>query len=192
MTTLVIGLLLFLGTHSVRVFADDWRGAQIARRGENAYKGVYTLVSLAGLALIVWGYGQARAAPVELFNPPVWTRHAASLLTLISFVLIAAAYAPRNRIRAALGHPMVAGVKIWAFAHLIANGRLADLVLFGAFLAWAVIDFRSARRRDRLAARVIPAGTLSGDAIAVVAGLVAWFAFAFYLHGWLIGVRPFG
>ena len=191
MTVLVIGLVLFLGVHSVRMFADDWRGAQIAQRGENAYKGIYTLVSLAGLALIVWGYGLARAAPVDIWNPPQWTRHVAALLTLISFVLIAAAYAPRNRIRAALGHPMVAGTKIWAFAHLIANGRLADIVLFGAFLAWAVFMFRSARRRDRLAARVIPAGTLSGDAIAVVSGIVAWAVFAVFLHGWLIGVRPF-
>ncbi len=192
MTALVIGLLLFLGVHSVRVFADDWRSAQIARRGEGAYKGLYTLASVAGLVLIVWGYGLARAAPIDLFNPPVWTRHLASLATLIAFVLIAAVYAPRNHIRAAIGHPMVVGVKIWAFAHLIANGRLADLLLFGSFLAWAVIDFRSARRRDRLASRVIPAGTLSGDAIAVVAGVVGWFVFAFYLHGWLIGVRPFG
>ncbi len=192
MTALVIGLLLFLGVHSVRVFADDWRSAQIARRGENTYKGLYALASAIGLVLIVWGYGAARGAPVELFSPPAWTRHAASLLTLIAFVLIAAAYVPRNRIRAAVGHPMVAGVKVWAFAHLISNGRLADLVLFGAFLAWAVIDFRSARRRDRLASRVIPAGTMSGDAITVVAGVVGWFVFALYLHAWLIGVRPFG
>ncbi len=191
MSALVIGLVIFLGVHSIRVFADDWRGAQIARRGENAYKGLYTLASLIGFVLIIWGYGLARGAPVQLWAPPAWTRHAASLLTLISFVLIAAAYVPRNRIKAKLGHPMVAGVKLWAIAHLLANGTLADLVLFGAFLAWAVLDFRSARRRDRLASTVYPAGTMGGDAATVVAGVVGWFVFALYLHGWLIGVRPF-
>ena len=192
MATLILGLVLFLGAHSVRIFADDWRGAQIARRGENAYKGIYSLVSLAGLVLIVWGYGQTRIAPVDLWNPPVWTRHAASLLTLVAFVLLAAVYVPRNRIKAAVGHPMVAGVKVWALAHLLANGRAGDLVLFGAFLGWAVVDFVSARRRDRAAGRRPVPGTVANDAIAVSAGVVAWVVFAMYLHAPLIGVRPFG
>ncbi len=191
MAILILGLALFLGAHSVRIFADDWRSAQIARRGEGAYKGVYSLVSLAGLVLIVWGYGQTRIAPVDLWNPPVWTRHAASLLMLFSFVLLAAAYVPRNRIRAAIGHPMVAATKLWAFAHLIANGRAGDVVLFGAFLAWAVADFTSARRRDRVAGRRPAPGTLTGDVITVAVGIVAWVVFAMVLHAWLIGVRPF-
>ena len=191
MAILILGLALFLGAHSVRIFADDWRSAQIARRGEGAYKGVYSLVSLAGLVLIVWGYGQTRIAPVDLWNPPVWTRHAASLLMLFSFVLFAAVYVPRNRIRAAIGHPMVAATKLWAFAHLIANGRAGDLVLFGAFLAWAVADFTSARRRDRAAGRRPAPGTLAGDVATVAVGIVAWVVFAMMLHAWLIGVRPF-
>jgi len=191
MTMLILGLVIFLGVHSVRIVADDWRSAQLAQRGEGAYKGIYSLLSALGLVLIVWGYGQTRIDPVELWQPPVWTRHLASLLTLLSFVLIAAAYVPRNRLRAAVGHPMVAGVKLWAFAHLIANGRLGDLVLFGAFLAWAIADFVSARRRDRVAGRRPAPGGMTGDVLTVTAGVVGWVAFAMFLHAWLIGVRPF-
>ena len=192
MIVLVLGLVLFLGVHSVRVFADDWRAAQLAARGEGLWKGVYSLLSLAGLVLIVHGYGLARTAPVELWNPPVWTRHLASLLTLVAFVLLAAAYVPRTRIKAAVGHPMVLGVKVWAFAHLLSNGRLADLVLFGAFLVWAIVLYAASRRRDRRQGTRYFAGPASRDAIAVVVGGIAWAAFAFWLHGALIGVRPFG
>lgn len=191
MIVLVLGLVLFLGVHSVRVFADDWRAAQLAARGEGVWKGVYSLLSLAGLVLIVHGYGLTRQAPVELWSPPVWTRHLASLLTLASFVLLAAAYVPRTRIKAAVGHPMVLGVKVWAFAHLLANGRLADVVLFGAFLAWAIVLYGASRRRDRRSGTRYFSGPASRDAIAVVVGVAAWAAFAFWLHGALIGVRPF-
>lgn len=198
MLLLVLGLILFLVPHSVRIFADDWRSAQIARLGEPAWKGIYSVVSIAGLALIVWGYGAARTAPVVLWDPPVFTRHLASLFTLAAFVLLAAAYVPRNRIKAAIGHPMVVGVKLWAFAHLLANGTLADVTLFGALLVWAIVDFSAARRRDRAAGAARTAGgarsraTLAGDAATVVVGLGAWALFAFQLHGWLFGVRPFG
>jgi uncharacterized membrane protein len=192
MGMLVLGLVLFLGVHSVRVFADGWRGSLIARRGEGAYKGLYSLASIAGFALIVWGYGLARTAPVDLWMPPVWTRHLSALLTIPAFVLLAAAYVPGTRIKAAVGHPMVLGVKTWAFAHLIANGRLADVVLFGGFLAWAVVLYIASRRRDRRTGTRYVAGPASRDMIAIAAGLVAWAAFAFWLHGVLIGVRPFG
>jgi uncharacterized membrane protein len=190
MFVLLLGLVLFLGVHSVRIVADDWRNAQVAR-SEARYKGLYSLASALGLALIVWGYGLTRSSPVDLWLPPQWTRHAASLLTLVSFVLLAAAYVPGTRIKAAVGHPMVAGVTVWAVAHLLSNGRLGDLVLFGAFLAWALLDYLAARRRDRAAGTVYRSAGLSRDAIAVVVGAVAWFVFALYLHGWLIGVRPF-
>ena len=192
MGMLVLGVVLFLGVHSMRIFADDWRGSLIARRGEGAYKGLYALASIVGLALIVWGYGLARTAPVDLWMPPVWTRHLAALLTIPAFVLLAAAYVPGTRIKAAVGHPMVLGVKVWAFAHLIANGRLADVVLFGGFLAWAVVLYIASRRRDRRTGTRYVAGPASRDMIAIAAGLVAWAAFAFWLHGVLIGVRPFG
>jgi uncharacterized membrane protein len=192
MGMLVLGVVLFLGVHSVRVLADDWRGSLIARRGEGAYKGLYSLASIVGFALIVWGYGLSRTAPVDLWMPPVWTRHLAALLTIPAFVLLAAAYVPGTRIKAAVGHPMVLGVKVWAFAHLIANGRLADVVLFGGFLAWAVLLYIASRRRDRRAGTRYVAGPASRDMTAIAAGIVAWAAFAFWLHGVLIGVRPFG
>jgi uncharacterized membrane protein len=192
MTLLVLGLVLFLGTHSVRMLADSWRGARIGSMGLNAWKGVYSVVSIIGFVLIVWGYGVARGNPVVLYTPPVWTRHVAALLTIPAFILLAAAYVPGTRIKRAVGHPMVAGVKTWAFAHLLANGTLADVVLFGAFLAWAVADYVSARRRDRAAGVVYMAGPVARDITAVVVGLVAWAVFAFWLHGAWIGVRPFG
>ena len=192
MTILVLGLLIFLGVHSVRIFADPWRSAMRARLGEGAWKGLYSLVSLAGFALLIWGYGLARQTPLVLWTPPVGMRHLAALLTAIAFILIAAAYVPRNAIKAKLHHPMVLGVKTWALAHLLANGTLADVLLFGSFLAWAVVLFAASRRRDRANGTVYPAGAASGTAITVAVGLLAWAAFAFWLHGMLIGVRPFG
>jgi uncharacterized membrane protein len=148
-------------------------------------------LSLIGFGLLVWGYGESRALP-ELWSPPVWTRHLASLLTLPAFVLLVAAYVPGTRIKVAVGHPMVAGVKLWAFAHLLSNGRAGDVVLFGAFLAWAVVDYLAARRRDRRAGVVYVAGSWSRDVTAVVVGVVAWVVFAKWGHAWLMGVVPFG
>lgn len=192
MTLLVLGLLLFLGAHSTRVFADPWRTAQLARLGEKGWKGAYSLVSLLGFALLVWGYGLARQSPVPLWTPVIGLRHLASLLTVFSFILLAAAYVPRNSVKARIGHPMVASVKLWALAHLLANHTLADLLLFGGFLLWAVLCFRAARARDRAAGAVYPAGTLQGNLITVASGLVAWAVFAMWLHGPLMGVKPFG
>jgi len=192
MTLLILGLILFLGVHSVRVFANDWRTAQIAQRGENAWKGIYSIASIAGFVLLVWGFGAARQQPVVLWASPTWLRHVAALLMLLSFVLLAAAYVPRNGIKARLHHPMVLGVKVWALAHLLANHTLADLLLFGSFLLWAALDFRAARQRDRAGQVHYPAGTLGGTLGAVVGGLVAWAVFAFWAHGWLFGVTPFG
>jgi len=191
MTLLVTGLIFFLAVHSVRIFADDWRSAQIAKMGEGAYKGIYSLASVIGLALIVLGYVQARTVPIVLWNPPLWTRHVSALLMLFAFVLIVAAYVPRNHIRPAVKHPMVLGVKIWAAGHLLANGTLADVLLFGGFLAWAVFDFRAARARDRRQGRSDAKGTLAADVTTIVIGAVSWAAFAVYLHAWLIGVQPF-
>lgn len=192
MIVLVLGLVMFLGVHSTRIVADGWRTDLRKRVGEGSWKGVYSLVSLIGLVLIVYGYGMSRTTPVDLWMPPVWTRHAAALLTLLSFVLLAAAYVPGTRIKARVGHPMVLGVKVWAFAHLMSNGRLADVLLFGAFLVWAVVLYVASRRRDRLAGTRYVAGPVSRDLIAIVAGTAAWVVFALWLHGMLIGVRPFG
>lgn len=191
MIVLVVGLLLLLGPHSVRLFADDWRGARIASMGEGKWKGLYSLLSIVGLVLIVVGYGMARAsAGMPLWMPPTWSRHLASPLTLAAFVLIVAAYVPRSRLRALVGHPMLLGVALWALAHLLANGGAADLVLFGTFLVWAAVDFVASRRRDRAEGRQ-RRGTWGSDLTSVVVGTVAWYLFAMYLHAPLIGVRPF-
>jgi uncharacterized membrane protein len=193
MTALILGLVLFLGIHSVRIVADGTRSAVIAQRGAGAWKGLYTVLSLAGFALLVWGYGLARQQPVVLWGtPPVWTKHIAALLTLIAFVLVTAAYVPGNGIQAKLHHPMTLGVKVWALAHLIANNTLADLLLFGGFLVWSIALFASARRRDRAAGKTYAPGTASRTVLAIVVGIVLWAVFAFWAHGALIGVRPFG
>ncbi|MFN7726099.1 MAG: NnrU family protein [Rubrivivax sp.] len=192
MSALILGLVLFLGVHSLRIFAEGWRTQLRARWGANAYKGVYTLVSLVGFALIVWGYGQARLAPVMLWVPMGWTRHLAALLMLVSFVLLVAAYVPGNAFKAAVKHPMVLAVKVWALSHLVANHTLADALLFGGFLLWAVLNFRAARQRDRAEGTVYPPGRAVPTAITFVLGVVAWAAFAMWAHRVLIGVRPFG
>ena len=192
LTYLIAGLVLFLGVHSTRVFANKWRNQTVARMGEKPFKGIYALLSIAGFVLLVWGYGQARQQGVMLWMPPTAMRHIASLLTLIAFVLLAATYVPRNQIKAKLHHPMVLATKVWALAHLLANGSLADTVLFGSFLVWSVLLFAASRRRDRREQKAYPAGIASMTAVTVAAGVVAWAVFAFWLHRVLIGVSPFG
>jgi uncharacterized membrane protein len=192
MAYLILGLVLFLGTHSVRIVANDWRTQTIARVGEKPFKGVYSILSIAGFVLMVWGFGVARETPVMLWMPPRGMRHAASLLTLIAFVLLAAAYVPANALKARLHHPMVLAVKTWALAHLLANGSWAHVVLFGSFLAWGVLCFIAARRRDRAQNTVYPAGSAKGTVTTLVVGGAAWAVFALWLHGMLIGIRPFG
>ena len=192
MTILLVGLALFLGIHSVRIFAEGLRTSGIQSMGPLGWKAVYSVVAIAGFVLIVIGYGLTREAPVDLWNPPRWTRHLAALLTLPVFVLVAAAYIPGSHIRAALKHPMILGAKAWALAHLLSNGRLGDVVLFGAFLAWAILDYRAARLRDKRDGTTYPAKGVVRDVVVVVVGLAAWAVFAMSLHGTLIGVRPFG
>ncbi len=192
MSALILGLLMFLGMHSARIVAEGWRTQVIAQRGPAAWKGLYTVVSLVGFGLIVWGYGQARLEPVVLWASPLWTRHLAAVLVLVALVLLVAAQVPGNSIKAKLRHPMVLGVKVWALAHLLANNTLADLLLFGSFLVWAVLDFRSSRQRDRAAGTVYPAGTAGRTALVVVLGVALWALFAFGLHALLFGVKPFG
>jgi uncharacterized membrane protein len=194
MTLLVIGLFVFLGVHSVRIVAAPWRDAMLTRHGAGAWKGLYSLASALGLTLIVYGYGQARLAPVDLWLPPLWTRHLAVALTLPAFVLVTAAYVPGNAIKARLGHPMLLGTKVWAAAHLLANGRLADVLLFGGFLVWAAVAYGHARRRDR-AGTAAPSPARPGaiaTVVTVVAGLAGGLLFALRVHAPLIGVAPLG
>ena len=192
MIYLLIGIFLFLGAHSVRIWADPWRERMLERLGDARWKGLHALTSAIGLGLLIWGFGLARQEPVQLWIPPNGMRHLASVLILGSFVLLAAAYVPGNRIKARLRHPMVLSVKLWALAHLLANGNLAHGVLFGAFLVWAVLSFRAARRRDRLAGMGPDTGSTGATGVAVALGVAAWLAFTLYLHGLLIGVRPLG
>jgi uncharacterized membrane protein len=192
MLILILGLLIFLGLHSLRIFADGWRNAQVARLGAKRWKGLFALVSVIGFVLICWGFGLARHQPVLLYAPPPWLRHLNALFTLIAFVLFFAARVPGNHLKAKLGHPQVLAVKVWAFGHLLATGMLHDVVLFGALLLWAIVLFAVSRRRDRLAGTTYPPGTVRGDALTLLIGVVAWVIFAGWLHLWLIGVSPMG
>lgn len=192
MGALVLGLVLFLGMHSTRIVAEGWRTGMVERLGDRGWKALYSMLSIAGFVLIVWGYGLARQDPTVLWNPPpVGLRHAVSLLTLVAFVLLVAAYVPANHFKVKLRHPMIIGVKVWAFSHLIVNNTLADVVLFGSFLVWAVLDFRSARRRDRTLVTVGDA-VMSRTVITLVVGVAAWAVLAFWLHRAWIGVSPLG
>lgn len=192
MKMLMAGLVVFLGTHSLRMLAENWRARMRARLGAGLWKGLYSLLSLAGLAMIAWGFDLAREQPVLLWMPPVGMRHAASLLTLLAFVLFAAAYVPGNGIKARLHHPMVLGVQAWALAHLLATGMLAHMLLFGAFFLWAMASYIVSRQRDRRDGTRYPAGRLGASLVTLLLGAAAWAAFVFGLHGLLIGIKPFG
>ena len=209
MTQLIWGLILFLGAHSVRIWADGWRNQTIEAYGEKAFKGVYALVSILGFYLLVVGYGEARLQTVALWNPPIFTKHISMLLMLFSSILLMATYIPRNHFKMRLGHPMVLSVKVWALSHLLANGNLADLVLFGSFLMWAVLNFRSARARDRAlllnlnvteeaAAEPLAESEstnqpkLLSTIMTLVGGMAIWALITFVLHAKIVGVSPMG
>jgi uncharacterized membrane protein len=192
MLYLILGLLLFLGTHSVRIVADHWRTRLRARMGAASWRALYSLLSLLGFVLITWGFGETRQMPVQVWGPPPGLRHLALLLTLLSFVLLAAAYVPGNRIKARLHHPMTAAVMLWALAHLLANGNLTHIILFGTFLLWALLVFMAAKRRDARDSAPYSKGSTGATGITVALGVALWIAFTLWLHGLLIGVRPFG
>ncbi|MFC4311304.1 NnrU family protein [Steroidobacter flavus] len=189
MLYLILGLVLFLGVHSVEIFSPTFRSSAVARLGEKPYKGIYSVLSIIGFVLLIWGYGIARQHPILVYAPPVWMRHLTLLLMLPVFPLLLAAYLP-GRIKAAVKHPMLASVKLWAFAHLLANGMLADVLLFGGFLLWAVADRISVKRRAVLRPLPGPPPSKFNDVIAVVGGLALYVVFVFWLHTKLIGVPP--
>ena len=191
MKILILGLLIFLGMHSLRIFADGFYRRTREKLGVNAWKVIYALISIVGFGLIIWGFSLARQQPVLLYVPVPALKHANALFTLIAFILVAAAYVPRNHFKAKLGHPMLAGTKLWAFGHLLATGFLHDAVLFGAFLIWAVVLFVVSRRRDRREGVAYPRGGVVGDIVTLVVGIAAWAGFAFWAHLHWIGVNPF-
>lgn len=186
MTLLVVGLILFLGSHSISIVAPSWRDGMLDRLGEGPWKGLYGLVALAGFVLLIWGYGLARLEAPVLYTPPYWFRYPALVLMVFVFPLFVATYLP-GRISEAAKHPTLLATKLWAVVHLLVNGGLADVVLFGAFLAWAVADRISLQRRP---ARALPGAPPSprNDAIAIVVGLLIYLAFILGAHRWLFGV----
>ena len=190
MLILILGLVLFLGAHSVRIFAEGWRMDMISRLGAQRWKGLYSLVSIAGLALIVWGFAQARHGAPQLWAPPIWARHLNLLIMLVSLILFAAANPKPSHYKAFLHHPMVWGVILWSGGHLLANGTAADAVLFGAFFVWGVLDLFAARARDRRERVIYAAPQWRSTIIATVAGAVVWAVFVFWAHLWLFGVSP--
>ena len=193
MTILLLGLILFLGIHTVAIVAPGWRLRQVALRGEGPWKGLYSIVATVGLVALIYGYGLARRDPVVLYSPPTFLRHVTLLLMVPVFPLLFAAYLP-GRIARAAKHPMLLAVKIWATAHLLANGTLPDVLLFGAFLAWAVADRISLKRRPAALAHEAPAAPAKpyNDLLVVIGGLIVYVAFLTFLHRWLIGVSPLG
>jgi uncharacterized membrane protein len=187
MSVLIIGLVIFLGVHCVRIVAPGWRDRRIAAMGEGPWKGIYSLVSIIGFVLLVWGYGLARPVAPVFYEPPVWMKHVTAFLMILAFVSLGIYALPAGRLKPILKHPMLVAIKIWALAHLLANGDLASILLFGSFLVWAVFDRIAAKRR---AAPVPAAGPVAYDIVAVIAGLVVYVLFVWRLHEWLFGVSP--
>lgn len=185
MVLLVAGLVAFLGIHSVRMVAPAWREAQIARLGDGPWKGLYSVVSLLGLVLLVWGYARAQPLAPVLYVTPFWLVHVAIALMAFSFISLMVFNLRPGKLRARLKHPMLVAVKIWAFAHLLVNGDLASVLLFGAFLGWAVWNRIDVKRR---AGPPVAEGPVSNDIIAIVSGLVLWALFIWKAHEWVAGV----
>lgn len=192
MATLILGLVIFLGVHSTRIFAEGWRTQMIQRIGPMPWKGLYTVFSILGLVILVIGFRHARQESMVLYTTPGWMKHVTAVLMMVSFILFVAAYTPKNWFKAKFHHPQVLSVKTWSFAHLLSVGVLADVVLFGAFLIWAIVLFAVSRRRDRDNRTVYAPGNAVGTTLAIAFGLIAWSVFALLLHGPLIGVRPLG
>lgn len=187
MLILIVGLILFLGIHSVRMVAPGWRDGVIATRGEGIWKGIYSLVSLLGLVAIVWGYGAARQVAPVLYAPPQWLSHVTLVLMWPALILLVASQMPAGKIKKAVKHPMILAVKIWAFAHLLANGDLASLLLFASFLPWGVWNRIDVKRRGD---PVFESVTVRSDIIACVVGTAIYVWLVVQGHAWLFGVAP--
>jgi uncharacterized membrane protein len=191
MLLLVVGIVLFLGVHLIRVVAPGFRQLMIDRIGQNAWRGLYSLASIATLVLLIYGFGAARHETTVLYTPPVWMAHIAILLMLFALICLVASLLPAGNIAVRAKHPMVLSVKIWAFAHLLANGDSAGVLLFAAFLAWGVIMRISLKRRERAGEITLrPFVASKYDLYAVAIGVVAWILILWKLHEWIIGVSP--
>ena len=187
MLLLIIGLVVFLGVHSVRILAPDWRDAQREKLGEGPWKGLFSLISLAGVVLLVWSYARAWPVAPVLYEPPAWMKHITLALMLPAMIALMVSVLPPGRLRPALKHPLLVATKIWAFAHLLANGDLASVLLFGSFLGWAVLDRIAAGRRGE---KVPAPGRVRWDIAAVASGTLLYLLFMWKLHAWLFGAAP--
>lgn len=182
---LIISLVIFHGLHSIRMLAPEWRTRKIAEIGENKWKGLYSLISLLALVFLVWAYSVASSDYIEVYNPPLWGRHLAVLIMLLAFIALMVFNLKPGRLKPILKHPMLLSIKLWAVAHLLANGDLASVLLFGSFLAWAVWNRISVKRRNE----PLPgAGPIINDLIAIISGTVLWGLFIWVAHEWLFGV----
>ncbi|MEC9343403.1 MAG: NnrU family protein [Pseudomonadota bacterium] len=188
MLMLIAGLVIFLGIHSIRMVAPGYRDTMLARLGEGGWKGTYSLISLAGLVLLIWGYARAQPLAPVLYVTPFGFVHLTATLMALAFIAMMVANLKPGKLKPILKHPFLLSVKIWAFAHLLVNGDLASVILFGAFLAWAVWNRIAVKRRGD---PIPEPGPVSNDVIAVVSGLVIWGLFVWVLHEWLIGVPIF-
>jgi len=188
MNLFIVGLILFFTTHSISIVADPWRNHMVARFGEKRWQGIYSLISIVGFVLIVWGYGEARETTASLYESPLWTHHVAALFMLPVFPLLIAANMP-GRIKTKTQHPMLLATILWAIGHLVSNGAVVDVLLFGAFLVWAIADRISVASRAPRMTHQMPSGRLN-DVIAVIGGLALYAVFVFWAHAWLFGVSP--
>lgn len=191
MALLLVGLVLFIGIHGVRIVAPEWRESMIEQLGQRNWRLLHAAVALVGLLTTIMGYGYARYSATWLWVPPVWTRHIAALLVLLAFIFLVASMMPYSKIKSKVGHPLLIAVKLWAFGHLISNGTTADILLFGSFLAWSVIAYSASRRRDRKNGVTYDAPNVKYDLLTLPIAVLAYGAIAFYLHAILIGVAPF-
>jgi uncharacterized membrane protein len=191
LAVMILGLALFFGVHTLTT-RRELRARLIASWGEGGYKISYALVAIAGLALIVWGFAHYRATGwIDVWTPPKGLKHLTVALMLPAVILVVASYI-RGRIYTVVKHPMLAGIKLWAAAHLLANGDLGAIILFGSFLAWAVFDRISLKRRADAGGPPIPVGGVGNDLIAVAVGIVAYLALGFAFHPVVIGIPVFG
>lgn len=187
MLYLLLGLAIFFAIHILRMLAPTSRDKQLAAMGEGAWKGLYSLISLVGLALAVWGWMQYRPDAPEIYTPPGWGWHANALLVLVAFILNFAANLPTGRIKSAVGHPFLLAIIFWSAGHLVANGDLASLILFGSFLVYAIWNRISVAGRNEPVPVFI---SYRGDVIAIAIGIIAYTIFVLWLHGWLFGITP--
>lgn len=191
MLNLVIGLVIFFGLHSINIFAPQWRARSMASTGAMRWKMRFGLITLLAVASIIMGFMQTHQAPIWIWHPPYWTRHVSALFMLFAFYCAACAVIPGTKVKSLVGHPFLIAIKVWAFAHLLSNGSLADIILFGSFLVWSIAAYAVMRRRDREAGVAKPEHFgMHMDLAAFAATMICWFAMVFFLHKLLFGVSP--